>query len=180
MSVACTRLSKVASPRASSCISKPPELPSPGITGGVERYTLHSGYSCKSFFTWAITSSIVCPSRAPHGFRITVNSLRAWLLPTRGLLPTTLWTYSTAGFSIRYSTARSDTIRVRSSVAPSGNSNSTLKYPWSSTGKKLVGIRRFINKIATSITPNALNTLRGLPITREIWRTYLRLPVFSA
>ena len=41
---------------------------------------------------------------------------------------------------MRYFTARSVTARVRSSVVPSGISSSTVKYPWSSDGRKLVGV----------------------------------------
>ena len=108
-----------------------------------------------------------------------VSSLRAWLVPTRGLLPATLCTYSTAGFSIRYSTARSVTIRVRSNVAPSGSSNSILKYPWSSMGRKLVGIMRWINRMAINTMPNVLSTRRGCFTMCLMSPTYLWLPIAS-
>ena len=65
--------------------------------------------------------------RSSHGLRITVSWLRAWLLPSRGDDPVTLSTYSTSGSPMRYSVARSVTRRVRSSVAPSGSSSSTVK-----------------------------------------------------
>lgn len=76
------------SPQASSCISNLPNYLKPGITGGVERYT--AGYSRCS-----CTSAIICLCGCftfLHGFRITVSSLRAWLLPPHeGLLPVILY-----------------------------------------------------------------------------------------
>ena len=52
-------------------------------------------------------------------------------------------------------------ILTRSNVAPSGSSNSILKYPWSSMGRKLVGIMRWINRMAINTMPNVLSTRRG-------------------
>ena len=85
-------------------------------------------------------SPMVVSSRCFHSFSMTVSWARFWLVPTRGLVPVTFCTYSTDGSFIRYFTARSVTARVRSSVVPSGISSSTVKYPWSSAGRKLVGV----------------------------------------
>lgn len=86
--------------------------------------------------------------------------LRAWLVPTRGLEPVTLSTYSTSGSAIGNSIARSVTSRVRSMVAPSGSSSSTVKYPWSSCGMKLSGTRRFMTQMPTRTMPKAANMRR--------------------
>ena len=39
--------------------------------------------------------------RSFHGFRMTVSSLRDWLVPTLELDPATLCTYSTSGRAMR-------------------------------------------------------------------------------
>ena len=103
VSTASTRFSKVAPLRASTCSSNPPDVPNPGITGGVERNTRASGYCLNSVRTSFITSFRDIPPflRSSHGLRITVNSERDWFVPTRGLLPATLCTYAMAGCSFR-------------------------------------------------------------------------------
>ena len=67
--------------------------------------------------------------------------------------------------------ARSVTRRVRSSVAPSGNSSSTVKYPWSSCGIKLWGTTLFSSHNATSVSPKSVSM-------RFEWRTPPRI-IFS-
>ena len=66
--------------------------------------------------------------------------------------------------------ARLVTVRVRSIVAPSGSSSSTVKYPWSSCGMKLCGSRRFISHMPMSTMPKAANMRRELASARAIVR----------
>ena len=75
--------------------------------------------------------------------------------------------------------ARLVTMRVLSSVVPSGSSNSTVKYPWSSVGRKLVGMRRYNKKINTITIPNPAVTRLGFFIMRLIPATYLLFPKSS-
>ena len=120
-------------------------------------YTLLSGYIDKESLTNAIVLDIFVTFRSFHGFRITVKVLLDCAVPIRGLEPVTLRTYSTSCCRSRKSIARSVTSLVRSSVAPVGSSNSTVKYPWSSLGMKLCGTRRPSMNIPTIATPKTAN-----------------------
>ena len=178
VSTASTRFSKVAPLRASTCNSKPPDAPKPGMMGGVERNTCASGYLKNSARMSSMTSlrDISPFLRSSHGLRMTVSSARDCAVPTRGLLPVTFCTWATAGCCLIYSMARSVTLRVRSSVAPSGRASSTLKYPWSSSGRKLPGITRLRTKIKTMAIPNPATMRRGWASARCRRWMYLWLP----
>ena len=58
---------------------------------------------------------------------------------------------------MKNSMALSATTLVRSRVEPTGSSSSTVKYPWSSLGRKLCGIILAITKMPTQTTPKAAN-----------------------
>ena len=92
-----------------------------------------------------------------QGFSITVNWALAWLVPIRGEDPTTLSTFSMSGWRMKNSMAQSATALVLSSVEPTGSSSSTVKYPWSSFGRKLCGMSLAITKMPTHTMPKAAN-----------------------
>ena len=75
-----------------------------------ERVNPALGILVQAFLTCAMTSSMVCSPRSSHGFRMTVSSLRAWLLPPHGgLLPATLHIfYGRLLHQVVYSTFRYD------------------------------------------------------------------------
>ena len=77
---------------------------------------------------------------------------------------------------MRKAMARLVTSRVRSKVVPSGISSSTVKYPWSSVGRKLVGINLYRTKMAISTMQKPMPTRRGCLMMRLMPPRYLVLP----
>ena len=75
--------------------------------------------------------------------------------------------------------ARSVTSRVLSRVAPSGSSNSTVKYPWSSWGRKLWGTSWAMAQILTMPMPNAANERFEWLRKLRMMRAYTVCPLAS-
>ena len=73
--------------------------------------------------------------------------------------------------------ARSVILRVRSKVAPSGITRSTVKNPWSSSGIKLVGITRFNTKMNTITIPKPARMRLGFRIAFSSKWPYLLFPL---
>jgi len=115
--------------------------------------------------------------RSSQGFRITVRVERLCEVPTRALLPVTFCTYATAGRLSMKAMARSVILRVRSKVAPSGITSSTVKNPWSSSGIKLVGITRFNTKMNTITIPKPARMRLGFRIAFSSKWPYLLFPL---
>ena len=80
--------------------------------------------------------------RSANGFRRnTMKAALDWLLPSSSEKPTIESTFSICGKLLAMVSTRCTTSRVRVTLAASGNCTATKNAPWSSSGRKPVGVR---------------------------------------
>ena len=133
-------------------------MPRPGIAGGMN--TFHDGSG--------IVASIFCrrstiaaadwslPGRFAQSLRSTISM--HWFSPRPPTIekPVMVSTLRTSGTSLRsFSTARSDTSRVRSRVDPSGISRAANTTHWSSSGRNDVCVERNICTVSITVSTSS-------------------------
>ncbi|MNT18783.1 hypothetical protein D3C72_1540000 [compost metagenome] len=142
-------------PRSCRKKLKPVALPSSITAGGAKAKTIASRKLKKCFCARWARSNTLWPSavRSSHGLSMRNARPELWPRPAK-LKPVTVNTEFTVSFSSssRYSRIWSTTAWVRSALAPDGVCTWANSTPWSSSGRKAVGMRVNSQPMATRIT----------------------------
>ena len=115
------------------------------IGGRLNGNTAADRICCAAPNTWRMTawtlSAAAC--RSAKGFNLVTRKAEfGWLAPSSREKPTIASTRSTCGNGRRIPSICFTTARVRETDAPSGNCTETKNTPWSSSGRKPVGVIR--------------------------------------
>ncbi|MNV41437.1 hypothetical protein D3C71_1330740 [compost metagenome] len=131
--------------------SKPLDWPSPRTAGGASTFTFASARPRKCLLARAmIAAAVLSASRSPHG--LSARKPCPAFCPVPALLrPTTTNAASRfcCSFCMKYWLICAPSASVRAIGVPSGVENWNITWPWSSTGRKPVGMRAYSATIAT-------------------------------
>ena len=152
--------------RSSSWYSKPPLVESPMIGGRLNGNTIAERICCAAPNTRPITACArsAAAVRSANGLsRTTTNAALLCAARSSSEKPTMESTRCTCGSLCSMSSTRAVTARVRATEAASGSCTATKNAPWSSSGRKPVGVRRPNQAMPPPATATSSSDTRGQP-----------------